>query len=506
MAVKLPKRLIKQLETTETTVLRNLYPVHDPRNAPHTFWCGHYLDVDTKEVIPDGADCCWWHWVGLPERFGKRHPCYPWQEDAIADLEEHDYHYTRKPPKIGATQFYLSWALWQACINPKWVNGQVAIVVGTRGEEALKMVDRCKEILSYRDHEGKPIRDENGSLITRLDINQDYNTKKEFSINACEFRAHPADNIDSIRSQPNMRFILIDEIAFFRMTEQQKIRDAFEHYIGSADLKIVLVTTAGYAPGGVGYEIETEIESIYLKHLYDYNIGLVVHPESMTSLYVKDEIDKLRGSTSFNRNFLGIWGYGAGNIYDSRTLDAISKESYELKDIRGLPNLLSIDPAYGKTRDKLSSKFAGLGMYKENGKIYTRSYFELEEPSDEEALRRIRTELQRYGYTNLVVDGHWTGIINTFSKGNDRVNSYGIHYADHLADMVDAAQKEVADLNVAIHPTHEPLIVQMRSIKRDDKGVPDKKQSRYDLGDCFMQGVWHWKGGKRVGRKLRTPF
>ena len=503
MAVKLPKRLFKQLETTETTVLRNLYPVHDPRNAPHTFWCGHYLDVDTKEVIPDGADCCWWHWVGLPERFGKRHPCYPWQEDAIKDLEEHDYHYTRKPPKIGATQFYLSWALWQACINPKWVNGQVAIVVGTRGEEALKMVDRCKEILSYRDHEGKPIRDENGSLITRLDINQDYNTKKEFSINACEFRAHPADNIDSIRSQPNMRFILIDEIAFFRMTEQQKIRDAFEHYIGSADLKIVLVTTAGYAPGGVGYEIETEIESIYRKHLYDYNIGLVVHPESMTSLYIKADIDLLRGSQSFNRNMLGIWGYGSGNIYDSKTLDIVSSEMYELKDIRQFDNLLSIAPAYGKQASKTSSKFAGLGMYKENGKIYTRSYFELEEPSDEEAIRRIKTELQRYGYKNLVVDGHWTGIINNFSR---TMNAYGIHYADHLADMVDAGQKEVADLNVRIHPTHEPLIVQMRAIRRDDKGVPDKKSSRYDLGDCFMQGVWHWKGGKRVGRKLKTQF
>jgi hypothetical protein len=303
-----------------------------------------------------------------------------------------------------------------------------------------------------------------------------------------------------------MRFILIDEIAFFRMTEQQKIRDAFEHYIGSSEVKIVLITTAGYAPGGVGYEIETEIQSIYVKHLYDYNIGLVVHPESMTSLYVKADVDLLRGSTSFNRNMLGIWGYGAGNIYDSKTLDAISQDSYELKDIRGLPNLLSIDPAYGKARTKLSSKFAGLGMYKENGKIYTRSYFELEEPSDEEALRRIRTELQRYGYTNLVVDGHWTGIINSFNKGPDKVNAYGIHYADHLADMVDAAQKEVADLNVAIHPTHEPLIVQMRSIKRDDKGVPDKKLSRYDLGDAFMQGIWHWTGGKRVGRKLSTRF
>jgi hypothetical protein len=43
--------------------------------------------------------------------------------------------------------------------------------------------------------------------MTRLNINEDYNTKKEFSLNTVEFRAHPADNIDSIRSQPNMRYI-----------------------------------------------------------------------------------------------------------------------------------------------------------------------------------------------------------------------------------------------------------------------------------------------------------
>lgn len=439
----------------------------------------------------------------MPRRFGQRHPLYPWQEDAVKGLEDYDYHYTRKPPKIGATQLYLTWAMHQACVNPLWINGQVAIVVGTRGEEAGKMIERCKEILAYKDEEGKPIRDSDGNIMTKVAIDEDYNTRREFSVNSVEFRAHPADNIDSIRSQPNMVFILIDEIAFFRMVEQQKVRDAFEHYIGASNVKIVLITTAGFSPGGVGYEIETEQNSIYRKHLYDYNVGLVVHPESMTSLYIKEEIDKLRGSTSFNRNFMGIWGYGAGNIFDSRTLDEVSRENYELKDIRGLPNVLSIDPAYGKVRDKLSSKFAILGMYKENGIIYTRSCVELEEPSDEEALKIIRRELQRYGYSNLVCDGHWTGIINSFNKD---MNAYGIVYSDHLVDMVDKAQEETNDLKVRIHPTHEPLIVQLRSIKKDEKGTPNKKESRFDLGDAYLQGIWHFTGGKRVARKLKTQF
>lgn len=72
--------------------------------------------------------------------------------------------------------------------------------------------------------------------------------------------------------------------------------------------------------------------------------------------------------------------------------------------------------------------------------------------------------------------------------------------------MTDTAQQETSDLHVRIHPTHEPLIVQLRSIKRDEKGVPDKKQSRFDLGDCYQQGIWHFSGGKRVIRKLKTGF
>ena len=388
-------------------------------------------------------------------------------------------------------------------INPDWTNGQVAIVVGTRGEEAGKMIERCKNLMAYKDSNNKPVMDESGTMMTRIPINENYNTRKEFSMNSVEFRAHPPENIDSIRSQPNMRMILIDEAAFFTMVDQQKARDAFEHYQSSSMVKVILVTTAGRNPGGFAYDIETEHPSIYRKHLYDYNIGLVVHPESLTCLKRKDVIDATRGSASFNRNELGIWGYGAGNIFDSRTLDEVSKVNYELKDIRSFPNVLSIDPAYGKVRDKLSSKFAGLGLYKENGQIYTRSYFELEEPSDEEGIRRIRTELQRYGYKNLVIDGHWTGIIKSFSK---EMNAYGIVYQDHLADMVDTAQKETADLHVHIHPTHEPLIVQLRSIKRNENGVPDKKQSRFDLGDAYLQGIWHFVGGKRVGRKLKTRF
>lgn len=501
------QRLTKQYQKSHkksNSVADSLYTVDD---VPNDHWCGHYLDTE-KNVISDGSDCCFWHWVGLPTRWGVRHPAYPYQEDIFKEyFEDHtSYFYIGKTPKIGASQTWLQIAVHEAIKNPDWLNGQIAIVVGTGGNEAEKMIDRCKELLAYKDERGVSLRDDNGKLVTKLPINEDYNTKKEFSLNSVEFRAYPANNVDSIRSKENMRMIIVDEIAFFTMVEQQTVRDAFEHYIGGSDVVIVLITTAGKAPSGVAYEIETEEPTIYKRHLYDYNLGLVVHPESMTSLYNKAKLDKLRTSSSWTRNFLRVWGHGAGNIFNSNTVDLISKEFYPLGDIRGFPNVLAIDPAYGQVRNKTSSKFAGVGMWKENNEYYVRSWFELEEPSDDEALDRIHKELDEYGYNNLIVDGHWTGIINTFRKRGG-LHSYGVNYNQYGIKMIDDSAQAVNDMRLHLHPTQEEIRNQLKAVRRGDNGLPNKKLSRFDAGDCISQAIYHFEGSKKlVMRKLKGKF
>lgn len=473
------------------------YRTYRPAEVPKLFDCERYFDEDNN-IIPDGSDCCWWHWIGLPRRYGQRHPTYDWQRKAAHDLKDYRYFYMRKPPKFGATTFYLVWAMHQACINPGWINGQVAIVVGTHGfAEAEKMIERCKEILAYKDEDGKPIRDEEtGNLVTRLNISEEYNTKKEFTLNSCEFRARPAERIDSIRSQANMKLILIDEGGFFIALDQQKVRDAFEHYIGNSEVIIIIITTAGNSPSGFAYEIEKEENSIYKKYLYTDEDGLIPHRESGTTLFKQEDIDKIKGTSSYLRNYKGVWGHGSGNIYNSKIIDELIKP-YQFKDVWHYDNVLAIDPAYGQVRDKMSSKFAGVGAWKENGIIHIRSWFELENPSDEEALARVRQEIKQYGYRNLSVDGHWTGIIKTFQS---EMNSYGVNYSEHLVEMTDEAAATTHDRKVLIHPDFEELTTQLKSIMRSDKGTPDKKRSRFDSGDCYQQVLWHFNhhGGMRM--------
>ena len=84
-----------------------------------------------------------------------------------------------KEPKRGVTELYLRFALWMATKNDEWSGGQVCIVVATNLGEAETMIKRAKDVIKHR-----------------ISINENYNTKKEFSINDCLFKAIPANNID----------------------------------------------------------------------------------------------------------------------------------------------------------------------------------------------------------------------------------------------------------------------------------------------------------------------
>ena len=226
--------------------------------------------------------------------------------------------------------------------------------------------------------------------------------------------------------------------------------------------------------------------------MLDYHVGLEVHPQSGTSLYRKADLDKIKHLPSFDRNFNGKWGHGAGDIFDTNMINAISREAYEFPENLSLfPNVLAIDPAYGEMRNKLSSKFAGLGMYKENNKIFTRSYFELESPGDTEAVDRIAQEIESFGYTRLIIDGHYTGIIKEFKN---RIKTKGFPN-DMKVEATDKASEVVRVGGFQIHLAHEELAKQMRAIRRDQHGGPDKKRYRYDLGDCAHMGIWELAGG-----------
>lgn len=72
-------------------------------------------------------------------------------------------------------------------------------------------------------------------------------------------KAYPANHLDANRALDNPKFILLDEVDFFRKSEQEDVRHVSERYIVKPDPFIVMVSTL-YAPDGLFDIMEKEPE------------------------------------------------------------------------------------------------------------------------------------------------------------------------------------------------------------------------------------------------------
>lgn len=376
-----------------------------------------------------------------------------------------------------------------------WKYGQVAIIVGTRGKEAQHMIERCKQIIGER-----------------VDFTMDsYNTRDEFTLQTVNVKAFPANNIDAVRSQPNMKFILVDEGAMFQIALERDsvVRDAIEHYIGGSDAYITFVSTAGDVPSGFFYEIENEKESLYkrLRYVEPEKYGLKKHKVAGTSIYDKKMLEKAKLLPSYNRNYLGQWASGSGEIFDTNIVNEVSSKPYTILKPGLYPSALAVDPAHGAGGGKAGSRFALLGLYKKDGIIYTSYMKEYKNISEMEGQKKIHTAMTE-GYKMLLIDQSARGLIDDMKARGYRVKPMGFNKIntsdlvsvfkedkepvyDEKEKTVDVAARVLHEQKVRIHPTHKTLIEQLRGIKRNSKGHPDKKNMRFDVGDCFSMGVYH---------------
>lgn len=446
--------------------VRKLRSLSEIQGRP--YWCGNYFFPFTEEVIQDGHNCCWRHWIGLPKREGVRHPVYHFQEQWIAEFFQYYYFWMEKPPKVGATETYLSLFLYKAATDPKWKGGQVAIIVGTSGlSEAEHMLYRMKEMMKG---------------VEGLD-ESNYNTRKEFFFNGVHFRAFPAANIDAARSQPNMRAILVDEGAFFPQVDQAQVRSAAEHYIGGAKCYVIWVSTAGATPQGAFYDIGQEPDvkqgGIYRKYIVDYTEGLKPHPQSRTTLYFVEDIEKAKTLATFPRNFLHVWGSGTGDVFDAEAIRRCTRD-HSMTPKHG-ESLLSVDPAFG------SSNSGIIGLVRVDGVVYVTEAYELEHPTDIGLAEHVAEKSKHYDRT--IVDGHWIGVIRGLQERG--VNASGVQYKDKVLKMIARSDEKLREGKVVIKPEHRRLIEQLRSAQKEpnESGKVNKKIMNFDLGDSFIQGV-----------------
>lgn len=419
---------------------------------PDMFWCGNYDE-------PDGRLCCFNHWVGLPKRWGKRHPLYKYQEEILDKLKTERYLWILKAPKLGITELFLRFSLWKALIDESWKDGQVAVIVATKSDEAETLIERTKEMLK-----------------NKVNVENDgHQNKREFKVNTVLFKIHSADNIDSVRSKTNMRMIIIDEAAFFRMIEQSRVREAVEHYIAASDLYIVFISTAGESPEGVMYEIQEEENSIYHKIFLPYELGVEIDQRSGTMIYDLEKLEIAKQSRSFPRNYMLSWISGEGNIFTHEEVDYI----YDDFDPPSGKIIISIDPAYG------SSNFGVVVGILSNGILYVIFAKEYNRSTPTFMCQEVEKLYNYYNASLCLCDGHYAGEMRDLKSRGLNVESFEMN-TENKSNMVTSTSERVQKKGIKILKRFKDLGGQMKASKTDSKGHLDKHRMNLDMLECLM--------------------
>jgi len=120
---------------------------------------------------------------------------------------------------------------------------------------------------------------------------------------------------------------------------------------------------------------------------------------------------------------------------------------------------------------------------------------ELDRPSISFAIEM--TEAMAKNYKITLVDGFHSGIIRDLR--NKGINAMPVNFGAMSEDnkqslrskMTTEAAQSVREKRSRIHPMFTDLIAQLRSVRFDKNGGPDKSELNFDLGDCFLMGTNH---------------
>jgi hypothetical protein len=403
--------------------------------------------------------------IGLPKKKDKEYPLFEYEYELLSLLGIEKHVWIKKATGLGITEFTLRWIAWLCLrddrLKRKHKDVDVVIITGPRLDLAITLMDRLKGLFNFN-----------------------FNTKNTVcELNGVRIEAFPSHHLAAARGL-SPQIVFLDEADFFPPKEQQEARSVSERYIAKSDPWILMVSTP-FNPGGLYEQIEKEENSLYEKVFLDYTVGL------RDGMFTEEEIRQARESPSFEREYNLKYGVGEGNIFPYELVDSCI-DDFDLTVTDG-SKLVTVDPAYG------SSNFAICGFEKQDGIIYVKDAEEHPRPSPAAMLDRLLLFNEKYQKPLFLVDSAHPGLIRDLQDRG--VNAMPVNFgamADDnkqslISKMTFEAAQAVKEKRVKIHKSHHSLSSQLKAVRFNDKGHPDKKELNFDLGDCFLMGMNHLK-------------
>lgn len=462
--------------------------------ANRNFFCGNVIEQNPRRP-------CYNHLIGLPSKNDIIHPIYDYQLEIIDYFEKGGkYLAVKKARGLGFSELILRYLTYLVvCRNEQYRGSRFCIVSGPRENLATELIRRARVMLLNL---GVPIIEETERTILRF--------------LGTDIEAFPSSRVDTMRSYTDVKFVFIDEAAFFTSsTEGDSVRAVAEGYIAKTDTAICMVSTPS-VPGTMFENVmdEPETTCLYKRLKLPYSIGL-------GKIFTQEEINKAMASPNFEREYNLAFSYGLGNCFLEQNIKKCI-QSYEQPSATMLGNtVINVGVDIGFASSKLAYVVSAVLPDGENvEKVYVLEASEFEKVSFEMSVQLIANVLRKYNHNPnerrviTLVDGsrpEWVSSLKSemFEDPNyhpllEYAKKYRINL-DQLMSIIPIQfgsaigqqllthfQSLVSDGNLVIAPRFQDLLLQMRQARvRPTNQMLDKSSNSLDLVDAASLSLWN---------------
>ena len=354
--------------------------------------------------------CCFNHIIGLPKKDGKPKAMFDYEKMLYKALMENSYLNSDITPipridsiverdkrrrqaaeatyadfknrhvavlkaaGLGITEFMLRWIIWLCLRNDDLKGSQIIVFTGPRLELAISLMNRMKDL--FKPH----------SIV--------FNDKETvLNLNGVSIEAFPSHHADSARGLPSVSIIFADEAAFFPKGEQDNVMDIMLRNIPKSNPYLIAVSTPNKPEDLMERIMKEQFEtSVWKKVFLDYTYGI-------NKIYTQEEIDKIKNSRSFKREFCLQFVGTEGNVFSHQSIERCQNIDYNPHNV--IPDCkisVGIDPSFG------SSKFGIVVTRYANNRIEVVEAQEYERPFFSDMINKAWQIKQKHGITTIYCD------------------------------------------------------------------------------------------------------
>jgi hypothetical protein len=208
------------------------------------FWISDVKEHKKADIANKGV-CCFNHIIGLPTKDGIEKPIFDYEMQLVNALDNNKSVFVKKARGLGITEILLRYMAYLAVRNNDYFGCRFHIVTGPRIQLAEDLTDRIR--LLFQNCVTGPIQlKQTGPIIY---------------LNNTTIQTFPSHTSFTMRGYTDVKFIFIDEAAYFPPGQQDEVKAVAEGYRAKTDPYIVVVSTPNKP--GISLKLSTEIPIPY---------------------------------------------------------------------------------------------------------------------------------------------------------------------------------------------------------------------------------------------------